>query len=162
MSASDATVSFSQIDQDAVTLADGASNTYTLELQKGLVTWAVPARPATEQRVRNKHMSTPTVRLTGDVDVTGQLKMYVASFRGTTSTSPYELFVNGATTTASGTAGDAGLWTMAIPYTGDGGAPSQTMTFNATRFTNVAMDFEDGLMVITADFTAYINKPSVS
>ena len=164
MATSDATVAFSQIDQDAVTLTDGASTTTTLAVQKGVVTWVNATPPVSEMMVRNKHGAnaglTTTVRKTGDSTVTGSIKLYVTTLRGTTGVSPYELLTNGAGTSTG--AGDGGMFSMAVPYTGDGGAPSQTATFAYTRFSNVSVDYEEGLMVISADFIDYENKPTIA
>lgn len=160
MAASDATVAFSQIDFDTITITTGAAVAYMMTLQKGTLTWGVETPPKTEMLVRNKHHSTPTLRKTGDGKVTGAIKLYISTFLGSSAFSPYELFVSGAAVSTG--AGDGGMFSMSVPVTGDGGAPSQTAVFAYCHFMNVKVDIEDGLYVLSADFEDLENKPTIT
>lgn len=169
MSTSDSSLAISQTDE-AVAFAGGNSESLTLSVAKGTVTWTVTPRPVTEMRIRDQHTSTrPTVRVTGDSNVTGSLVIHATSFKGNSAKTPYEVLTGGASwvNTASG---DVQTLGMTITYNasgaqvGGGGAAgaNQTVTFAYVHFTKVDVAFEDGLLVIKADFEDYENAPTIA
>lgn len=163
MSASDSAIPFSTIDIASIVISDGGSNSKTLALAPGsTLTWAVETPPYVEVRHQNKHTSgAPTVRKTGDSNVTGKISAYVSTFYGSADESIYEV-LNG-TGTASGWSstgtGDKPLKRMVVTYTAPSGA-SQTMTFAYCAFTNIACDWQDDILMLTADFTDHENSPT--
>lgn len=163
MASSDTTVAISQID-DAIVLSDGTGTplTLTLALVKSSATWTVPNPTKAEMRPRDLHHSTPTLRKTGDGNVTGSLKLYIASFKGNSTKTPYEVFTDSASWVTVG-AGDGALVKMVITYTAAGaGGATQTATFAYCHFANVAVSYEDGLLCLSCDFTDLENKPAIA
>jgi hypothetical protein len=63
-------------------------------------------------------------------------------------------------TTTTGV-GDKKMSRMVVTETAPSGA-SQTITFNYVVFTNVQVGFENGIRIVTADFTDHENTPTVA
>jgi len=156
---------FSQIDGD-VYIYGGSPSTESLQLKlvQGDVTHTVETEPYAEARNRNKHLSTPILRKTGDGNVTGSVSLLVSSFKGSTAASVYEVFTGtGLAASWSSTAsGDKKAKKMEM--TVNDGSLSQKLAFNYCVFTNVAVDpaGADGLYQVSADFTDHENAPTVT
>jgi hypothetical protein len=164
MAASDTTVPFSIID-GACTVADGGANSITLGLVQAEVKYKIENPSWTEARSRNKHLSTPTARKTGDGNVTGSLTLLVASFYGSAAATPYEVFTGtgGAAAWATNGAGDKQLLKLTLTGTNTTGA-TQTILFAYCAFSNVDIDPQggDGLYTLTCEFTDLENAPTVT
>lgn len=169
MASSDSSIAISQIDE-AVVFNGGSSETLTLSVAKGTVNWTVTAQPVTEMRIRDKHTATrPTIRKTGDAMVTGSLTIHATSFKGNSAKTPYEV-LTGTASWVNTASGDVQTLSMAVTYdasgasVGGGGAAgaNQTCTFGFVHFTKVDVAFEDGLLVIKADFEDYENLPTIA
>lgn len=165
MAASDSSLPVSVIDIASMTLTDGGSNSLTLGLVPGgTFEYTVETPPYVEVMHQMQHVSGgPVLRKTGSGNVTGKLTSYVTSMYGSSNETPYEVFTRTGTAASWGTTGtgDKSATRLAVVNTTPGGA-SQTTTFAYCVFTNVAISYQDGIMIVTADFTDHENAPTVS
>lgn len=162
-SSDNSTIPFSQTDVTA-TMTDG-TNTITMHLVQSDPDWTIEGRPVTEARVRNKHQSTPVVRRTGDGNVTFKLDLLIASFKGATAATPYEVLTRTGLGASWGTTGggDEPLTRIALPYNASAaGGASQTATFGYCYARNVTVTKTDGLYHLTADVTDLENEPTIT
>lgn len=164
MANSDSSTNFSQV-HGTCTVSDGGSNSLILDFVRSDFAWTEEGKPYTEAKVRNQHQSTPDLVEIGDGNVTGSMRIGVTSFRGATAVKPYEAVTGtglaaGWTTTAQGTK-KAKRFTLA--FVNPAGA-SQTVVFNYCVCMNVNVDpaGDDGLMVLSFDFTDHENAPTVT
>lgn len=162
-SSDNSTIPFSQTDVTA-TMTDG-TNTITMHLVQADPAWTIEGRPVTEARVRNKHQSTPVARRTGDGNVTFKLDLLIASFKGATAATPYEVLTRTGLGASWGTTGggDEPLTRISLPYNASAaGGATQTVTFNYCYARNVAVNPTDGLYHLTADVTDLENEPTIT
>lgn len=164
MASSDTTVPFSVID-GALVITDGAAATHTVPLLRADFPFTIEGRKVTEVRVRELHMATPTVRITGDGNVTGTLTALLATAKGSADETLYEIGTytgSPASWTTTG-AGDAKLFRMTLTGTNSTGA-TQSWAFNYCRFSNVKVTpgGEDGLWTLSLDFVDFENVPTVT
>jgi hypothetical protein len=166
MSASDrVNTAFSLIDAE-VQISDGAGtpDTCDLVLSSGTLTFTVEGAPYAEVKHNGKHLSTPAARKTGHGNVTGSISAKVASFKGSSDVTLYEVLTltGGAASWTSTGNGDKKM--VKIVVTINDGAVSQTITFAYCIFGNVQVNQngEDGLVTVSADFTDLENAPTVA
>lgn len=156
---------FSQIDGD-VYIYGGAPATESCQLKvvQGDVNYTIEGDQHTEARSRNKHLSTPILRKTGDGNVTGSFSCLIHSFKGSSAATLYEVLTGtGLAASWSSTAyGDKKARKLVM--TVNDGSLSQVTTFNYCVFSNVAIDpaGADGLWQVSADFTDYESAPTVA
>jgi hypothetical protein len=164
LGASDTTSSFSRID-GVWTVTDGGANSLIMPFVQSDLSWALEGQPWTEARTRNKHQSTPVVRIVGDGNCTASATLGVNSFYGSTSVTPYEVLTlsGGAAGWATTAIGDKKCLRHTIVFTNPSGA-TQTVVFNYGIAMNIAIDpaGNDGLMSLSFDLTDLENKPDVS
>lgn len=166
MASSDSTIAFSLTD-GTVTASDGGANSLILTLVQTEINFTIEREPVTEARSRNKHLSTPVLRKTGDGNISGSMVLLVSSFKGSADETTYEVLTmsgtaSGWTTTAAGDGKTIRL-TFAAVNPSTGGA-SQTIAFNYCYCSNVKVEpgAADGLTSISFDFTDYENYPTVT
>lgn len=166
MSGSDAAIPLSLVD-GALVLSDGSTNTHTVAFLATEWNWTEEGQPYAEARSRNKHHSTPTARIVGDGNITGNFKALCTGLKGSASATTYEvLTVSGlASSWVTTGAGDRKFIraTLTGNASGAGGA-NQTYAFNYCAFSNVKVTpgGDNGLWTIEADFTDHENQPTVS
>lgn len=164
MAASDSAIPFSQIDITSVVLSDGASGSLTLALAKeGALTWAVTNTPVVEVKHQGLRTTPPTERKVGVGMVKGSLTVAVSSFYGSANETPYEVMTRTGTAAAWGNTatGDTGRGRMVVTYTAPAGA-SQTATFAYIRFAEPSITFEDGIMMLSAEFDDLEATPTIA
>jgi len=157
MAASDSVVDFSQIDLSLV-ISDGSGNTLTVGLIQADGGWTIEGDTYTEGRTRGLHRSTPVVRRTGSGNVTGNVAANVATFRGSTAVTLYDVlrFAGLASSWTTTSAGDRKtlrlVWTLNASA---GGGATQTATFNYCVIENIVFDpaGSEGLGRISFDWT---------
>ena len=164
MGASDTTSSFSQID-GVWTVSDGGANSLVMPFVKSDLSWALEGQPYTEARVRNKHQSTPVLRITGDGNCTASANVGVTSFYGSSAVTPYEVLTlsGGAASWATTAVGDKKSLRHTVVFTNPSGA-TQTVIFNYGVAMNISIDpaGDEGLMTLSFDLTDHENAPTVS
>jgi hypothetical protein len=164
MAASDASIPISQIDIASIVISDG-SNSLTVSLAPAsTLEWTEETTPYVEVMHQGKHVAGgPVLRQTGDSNCTGKLVAYVTSYLGASNETPYEVMTRKGTAASWGTTGvgDKKSSRMVVTETAPSGA-SQTITFNYVVFTNVQVGYENGIRIVTADFTDHENTPTVA
>ena len=148
-----------------VKLLSGDSTPETLLLallQGSTITWNEVGRTAVEARDRGRHQSTPCIEETDDGDITGSLVLEVTSWKGSSNVHPYEAMTHTGNAAAWKNTANGGAVTLEMQVsmnsTVDGGG-LQTATFKYVRFTDIAVGEQEKLHTITANFTAYENRP---
>lgn len=166
MSGSDAAIPLSLVDGTLV-LSDGSTNTHTVAFLETEWSWTNEGQPYAEARTRNKHHSTPTARITGDGNVTGNFKALCLGLKGSAAATTYEVLEQ--TDTASGwvTTGAGDKKMIRATLTGNAsaaGGANQTYAFNYCIFSNVKITpgGSNGLWTIEADFVDHENRPTVT
>lgn len=134
--------------------------TITVLLQQGGITWTEPGKLIAEPRNRGTRPAAPIILETDDQNVTGSISALVTSYLGDSALTLKEWFNMDAslTSTSSG-----GATTVTMTVTCNDGV-SQVLTFALTRFSNVQIDTngQDGMTLITADFTSLIDAPTAA
>ena len=168
MAASDSVIAFSQID-DTVTLLDGAGASLLLLLLQAHGSYTVEEAPYTEVKPRNKHQSGggPVLRNTGEGVCSGSMTLYIATFKGSAATSPYEMltFTGLAASNTSTGRGDRKQLKMRIDI--DASAASgatQRLDFNYCAFKNIVYNPEgaDGVATLSFDWTDHEARPTIT
>lgn len=164
MATSDATVPGSQIDITSMVISDGGANSKTIGFVKGgSLTWAVEMAPVVEVKHQALRTSPPTERKTGVGKVTGSFSAAVTSFAGTADETLYEVMTRTGLAAGWGNTctGDTGRGRMVVTYATPSGM-SQTATFAYVRFANPSIAYEDGIMMISAEFDDLEAAPTIA
>jgi hypothetical protein len=166
MAASDSTVDFSGIDATLV-ISDGSGNSITVSLVQADGGWTIEGDTYTEGRTRNLHRSTPVLRRTGSGNITGSVSANIASFRGSTAATLYEVlrFAGLASSWTTTAAGDKKALRFVWTYNASSaGGATQTVTHNYCVPMNVKFDpvGSDGLGMISFDWTNHESSDTVA
>lgn len=163
MSASDAAVPNSIIDITSIVISDGGSNSYTLALAKGGITWSVEMAPVVEVKHQNLRTSPPTERKTGVGKVKGTIKAAITSLYGSANETLYEVMTRTGTAAswANTCTGDTGRGRMVVTYAVPSGM-SQTATFAYVRFGEPTIDYDEDILFLTGEFDDLEAAPTIA
>jgi hypothetical protein len=162
MSASDTTVPFSLID-GAIVITDGSTNSFTVGLVKAQIQYEVEGEKWEEATHNGQHLSTPTARKVGDGRVTGSFEALVATMKGSSDESLYEVVTGPPSGWVTTGAGDRKMVKITFTGTNSTGA-TQSIAFNYCIFEKSKLTWggANGLTMIACSFTDLENRPTIT